>query len=101
MKALILVAISILLFSGCKEPEPEPALETKVVYVKAKQPKQRYLNTVPNYNISVEEHNKQYYKVQKYQLERASDTSKLLRKQTIFYKNQVITYNKKFAIRSK
>ena len=86
--------MSIFFFGGCKgKIEPEP----KIIYIKQKMPKQKYLKRVPVYTITDVVELKDRYCVKKYQLRRASNTSTLLRKQNYFYRKQVVTYNKKFT----
>ena len=86
------------MLSGCKgKIEPEP----KIIYVKQKMPKQKYLKRVPKYSITDVVETKDRYCIKKYQLRRASDTSTLIRKQNYFYRKQVVSYNKKFVYSKK
>jgi hypothetical protein len=95
---IILTISTSLLFSACKgKIEPEP----KIIYVKAKVPKQRYLRRIPKYTITDVVETKDRYCIKKNQLRRASDTSLLIRKQNYFYRKQVVTFNKKFVPKKK
>ncbi len=95
MKALRITIIltSILFFNSCTKDVPAP----KIIYVKNEYPKQRFLYSIKPYKITdsyvIDDI---YIAVNKKQLSKASETSRLLRKQTIFYENQVKEYNKKF-----
>lgn len=102
MPLLKLSLLSVLFFSlfilgGCTKPpviNPEP----KIIYIKSKYPKHKFLYTIKPYEITdIYTINRRYYGVNKKQLHRASETSKLLRKQNGFYKRQVQSYNRKFV----
>lgn len=93
---LVISLLTVLFFSGCAEKEVQ--LEPKVVYIKSKYPRHKFLYDVAPYEITdIYTINDKYYGVNKKQLKRASETSKLLRKQTYFYKRQVQKYNVKFV----
>ncbi len=97
LKLTLLSLVFVLFFSGCdKQPSINP--EPKIIYIKSKYPKHKFLYTIKPYEITdIYTINKRYYGVNKRQLKRASDTSKLLRKQNVFYKKQVQNYNRKFV----
>ncbi len=87
-----ILILAILFFSGCGIP-PEP----KIIYIKQKVPKQNTLELVREFKITdIYTVDERYYGVNKSQLERASDTSVLLRKQNYFYRKQAQDFNKLF-----
>ena len=95
---LISSLLFVLFFNGCDEPQ----LEREIIYVKNDYPKHRFLYDIKDYEITdFYIYDKKYYKVNKKQLKRASDTSVLLRKQNMFYRLQVQSYNKKFVFKER
>ena len=78
---------------GCTNPKPE----TKIVYIKTKHPRQKTLKQIKKYKINDVFVYKDRVCIKRKSLRRASNTTKLLRKQNNFYRNQAIMYNKKFV----